>query len=162
MCQFSASLVTCTNFLLPTLLNMVGQTADWVNCHFVKTGKLGNSSNRSKYKCKHCTDHAQEIKHRNNKLLNHLKDCKNATTGARREALTILMKKSNLVINTPVTNSESSTRTAASINIVTNKGSKKRTQALGGYVDYPMLDSQKNEADVKLLRSILFLFQITA
>ena len=73
---------------------MVGQTANWVNRHFVKTGKLGNSSNRSKYKCKHCTDHAQEIEHRDNKLL-------------------------------------------------------------GGYVDYPMLDSQKNEADVKLLWSVL-------
>ena len=154
MCQFLAGLVTCTNFLLPTLLNTVSQTADWVNCHFVKTGKLRNSSNRSKYKCKHCTDHAQEIKHHDNKLLNHLKDCKNVTTGARREALTILMKKSNLVINTPMTNSESSTGTAASIDIVTNKGLKKCT--LGGYVDYPMLDSQKNVANVKLLWSILF------
>ena len=69
------------------------------------------------------------------------------------------MKKLNLVINTPMTNSKSSTGTAASINIVANKGSKKCT--LGGYVDYLMLDSQKNEADVKLLWSVLFLFQIT-
>ena len=81
MCQFLAGLVTCTDFLLPALLNMVGQTADWVNHHFVKTGKLGNSSNRSKYKCKHCTDHVQEIEHCDNKLLNHLKNCKNATAG---------------------------------------------------------------------------------
>ena len=121
---------------------MVGQPPAYVSKHFVFVEKVPNNSNRSLYKCKHCEE---VLQHRDNKLLNHLKDpkqCPEASKEDRNEALKALMLKGGLAPETATPGA-----------ILEAGGSKKRKGGtLDGYVDHPMSEAQKNDADVKLLR----------
>ncbi|KAF8580656.1 hypothetical protein K439DRAFT_1519381, partial [Ramaria rubella] len=117
--------------------------------------------------CCHCPEDAKPIEHRENNLLLHLTDtkaCPNAPLDVVAEAHRCMMVKGK-VSALPITFKEPMTASSSStpMNVIVLDGDKdpglkkrKRTLTLNEYVEQALTKREKNDADVALVRYIVY------
>lgn len=143
--------------------------------HFTKGNALSNNSHRFLWCCKYCPEDNPRIEGRDNRLYLHItnpKECPNAPREVRHQGLIILANKGKVVSGTSIFSSldkSSSSSSHSEPTIPDNNVSmepiasqstspslivaKKRKQnTLDYFVDRPLSESQKSDADVKLFR----------
>ena len=110
------------------------------DANFTRLDKIPNKSNRYKFECNHCTT---VIENRDNALAVHLGDprkCPQAPADVRTEALMLLQKKG---LTLPTGNAQ----------LAVKKRKRDATDGpLDGYVDHPLTEAQRHQADIYLLR----------
>lgn len=106
------------------------------------------------FTCNYCPTGTGPIQHHNNWLLKHLSDvktCHNAPDTVRKEALVELMRKSGVTLETNVGPSVSSTM----VQVKRKKRKVAESGTLDGFVDLALMESQEQDANIKLLWQVL-------
>jgi hypothetical protein len=129
--------------------------------HFSIHDKVQNNSNRYFWECNYCS---KVVEGRDNKLPNHIdstEHCPDAPAEARHAAKVVLLSKAKMpegakiltIASEPSTSSEASGSSHAVTAVKKRKG-----PGLEKYMDHGLTPALQAEADIRLFRSVHFIY----